>query len=107
LNRVRQWLRTYLPFALGVEEEWHFKWKYPFARKPTGVLVDASKPVDFNRGPAELAEAILQKRPCRLSGKMGLHIVDLVEALQYPERFGGKRTIHSTFDPIHPLPWSA
>jgi len=107
LNRVRQWLQTYLPFALGVEEEWHFKWRYPFARKPTEVLVDASKPVDFNRGPAELAEAILQKRPCRLSGKMGLHIVEFVEALQYPERFGGKRTIHSTFDPIHPLPWSA
>jgi predicted dehydrogenase len=107
INRVRQCLQTYLPFALGAGEEWHFKRKYPFARKPTGVIVDASKPVDFNRGPAELAEAIRQKRPCRLSGKLGLHIVDLVEALQYPERFGGKRTIHSTFDPIQPLPWSA
>jgi predicted dehydrogenase len=107
VNSVRQGLQTYLPFALGVGEEWHFKRRYPFARKPTGVLVDASKPVDFNRGPAELAEAIRQQRPCRLSGKLGLHIVDLVETLQYPERFSGKRTIHSTFDPIQPLPWNA
>jgi predicted dehydrogenase len=107
MNRMRQWLQTYLPFALGVEEEWHFKRKYPFARKPTGVLIDVNKPVDFNRGPTELAEAIRQKRPCRLSGKLGLHIVELVEALQYPGRFGGKRTIHSTFDTIQPLPWIA
>lgn len=99
LNRVRQWLQRYWPFALGVGEEWHFKRKYPFARKPTG-FIEFGKPVDFNRGPAELAEAIRQRRPCRLSGKLGLHIVDLVEALQYPERFGGIRTIRSTFDPI-------
>jgi predicted dehydrogenase len=107
LNRVRQWLQPLLPFALGVGEEWHIKRKYPFAREPTGIAVDASKPVDFNRGPAELAEAIHQKRPCRLSSKLGLHIVELVEALQYPQRFGGKRAIESVFDPIQPLPWSA
>jgi predicted dehydrogenase len=107
MNRVRHWLQPHFPFALGVGEDWRFKRKYPFARKPTGVVVDDSKPVDFNRGPAELAEAIRQKRPCRLSGKLGLHIVELVEVLQYPNRFGGKRTIDSTFDPIQPLPWGA
>jgi predicted dehydrogenase len=107
MNSVRQWLQLHLPFALGVEEEWHLKRKYSFARKPTGVVAGAGKLVDFNRGPAELAEAIRQKRPCRLSSKLGLHIVELVEALQYPERFGGKRTIESTFDPIQPLPWDA
>jgi predicted dehydrogenase len=84
MNRVRRWLQPHLPFALGVGEDWHFKRKYPFARRPAGAIVDSSKRVDFNRGPAEL-----------------------VEALQHPERFGGKRTIESTFDPIQPLSWSA
>jgi predicted dehydrogenase len=107
MNRVRQWLQPHLPFALGAGEEWHFKRKYPFAREPTGIIADGSKRVDFNRGPAELAEAIRHRRPCRLSGKLGLHIVELVEALQYPQRFGGKRGIYSIFDPIQPLPWSA
>jgi predicted dehydrogenase len=107
MNFARRWFQAWLPFTLGVGEEWRFKRKYPFARKPTGVVVDSSKPVDFNRGPAELAQAIRQKRPCRLSAKLGLHIVDLVEAMQFPDRFGGKRIIDSTFDPIQPLPWNA
>jgi predicted dehydrogenase len=107
LNRVRRWLQLCIPFALSAGEEWHFKRKHPFARKPTGIAVDDSKPVDFNRGLRELAEAIRQNRPCRLSGNLGLHIVELVEALQYPQRFGSKRKIVSTFDPIEPLPWSA
>jgi hypothetical protein len=79
--------------------------KYPFAREPTKFLVGTSKPVDFNRGPSELAEAIRLNRHCRLSARLGLHVVELIEALQYPERFGGKRTITSRFDPIEPLPW--
>jgi predicted dehydrogenase len=105
MNRVRRWLQPYIPFALSAGEDWHFKRKHPFARKPTGIVVDDGKPVDFNRGLAELAEAIRHKRPCRLSGKLGLHIVELVEALQYPQRFGRRHEIISTFDPIEPLPW--
>ncbi len=105
LNTFRNWLesRFNAPF-LG--EEWHFGQKYAFARKPTGRVLRGTKPVDFCRGPAELAEAILQRRPCRLSSHLGLHITELVEALQYPERFGGKRKLESTFDPIEPLPWT-
>ena len=76
------------------------------AETATMVRNQANKLVDFNRGPTELVEAIREKRPCRLSGELALHMVEISEALQYPERFGGKRTIHSTFDPIQPLPWS-
>jgi len=32
-----------------------------------------------------------------------LHIVELLESIQYPERFGGRRKLTSTFDPIQPL----
>lgn len=106
LTRLRQWSRSLLPFRLTGPDERFFMRKYPFAREPTKFLVDPRKPVDFNRGPSELAEAIRLKRPCRLSARFGLHVVELIEALQYPERFGGKRTITSRFDPIQPLPWT-
>ena len=66
-------------------------------------MAGPNKPVDLNRGPAELAEAVRQGRSCRLSGDLALHIVEIIEVLQYPERFGGKRKIKSTFDPIEPL----
>jgi predicted dehydrogenase len=105
INRFRNWLDSHLPFAIGMGKDWHLRRKYPFAREPAAGLLETEKPVDFNRGPAEMAEAIRQKRPCRLSGRLGLHIVELVETLQHPERFGGKRIISSDFDPIQPLPW--
>jgi predicted dehydrogenase len=106
VNRLRRWLDAFLPFVPWSGNEWHFKRRYPFARKPSANLFSADKPVDFFRGPAELAEAIRQQRPCRLSGKLGLHIVELIEALQYPEKFGTRRRIESTFDLIQPLPWN-
>jgi hypothetical protein len=60
--------------------------------------------VDFCLGPSELAAAIRENRPCRLSPELGLHITELIEAIQYPERLGGNQKIESTFDPIEPLP---
>ena len=106
LNALRKWLESRLPVVPWSGSEWHFRRKVPFARKPTGVMVGPDKPVDFLRGPSELAEAIRQQRTCRLSADLGLHIVEIVETLQYPERFGAKRNIQSSFDPIQPLTWN-
>ncbi len=106
LNPIRKSLEGYLPAVPWSGLDWHFRRKYPFARRPTGVVVDRpGKPVDFCRGPSEMAEAIRDKRACRLSADMGLHITEVIEALQHPDPFGGKRRIDSTFDPIEPLPW--
>jgi hypothetical protein len=106
LNPVRLWLEKRLPTIAWSGREWLLQKKLPFARKPSGIRVSRSKPVDFCRGPAEMVQAIKEKRPCRLSARLGLHIVELIEALQYPERFGGTRKIDSSFDPIEPLPWA-
>lgn len=103
LNPIRLWLEERLPHVPWSGHEWHFQKKLPFARKPSRVRVSRSKPVDFCRGPSEMVQAIQEKRPCRLSAKLGLHIVELIEALQYPERYGYKRMIESSFDPIVPL----
>ena len=73
---------------------------------PTGVpftKAGVDKPVDFFRGPQDMVDAIRAKKPHRLSGELGIHIVELIEALQYPERFGNRRDIRSSFVPIEPL----
>jgi predicted dehydrogenase len=61
------------------------------------------KPVDFLRGVQDLVEAIHEDRPHRLSADLGVHVVELINALQHPERRGHHRTIETTFPPIPPL----
>ena len=100
-SRIEPWL-NWIPWSW---HNWQFDRKYPFARQPLRNTAGRGKRVDFCRGPAEMVEAIEQQRPCRLSAELGLHITELIEALQYPERFGGSRTMQSRFDPIQPLPW--
>jgi predicted dehydrogenase len=88
----------------GGEQDWHVWSTYPMPGRLPGRFVSDEKPVDFCRGPAELADAILQKRPCRLSAELGVHLTELIERLQYPERSAGRCEMESTFDPIEPLP---
>lgn len=98
--KLEQWLR--LPFSisgLAIER------KYPYARKPKFRNSAGNKPVDFLRGPAELAAAIREGRPCRLSPGLAVHMVELIETLQHPQRFEMPRTLKSTFEPIEPLAW--
>lgn len=98
--KMEQWL--HLPFSVsGLKIER----KLPYARKPRFRLSAGNKPVDFMRGPAELAAAYRESRPCRLSPGLALHMVELIETLQHPERFEMPRTLKSTFEPMEPLPW--
>ena len=84
--------------------ELRFERKIPYARKPSFRGSGGNKPVDFLRGPAEMAAAIRESRPCRLSPELGVHMTELIETLQHPERFERPHTIKSTFEPIEPLP---
>jgi len=79
--------------ALGacLPQDWIGWVKYPELRKLP--LVGDLKPVpgdpehkraDFLRGPAELAASVAEMRPCRLPGELGVHMVEIIEALQYP-----------------------
>jgi predicted dehydrogenase len=99
VNGLRRWVP-------GWDTEWHLWRRYPMARRPPRRLLGGNRPVDFCRGPAEMADAIRNKRPCRLSPELGWHITDLIERLQYPDRFGSRRELDSTFEPIQPLPAS-
>jgi predicted dehydrogenase len=89
--------------VVGFDREWLFWERYPFVNAPKTKFVSKGKAVDFCRGPAELVAAIRERRPCRLSGHLGLHVTELIESLQYPERFGYRRMLTSRFDRIEPL----
>jgi hypothetical protein len=62
--------------------------------------------MDFARGPAELAAAIAEKRPCRLSADFALHVNEIVLAMQNPGRMGCPYRVTSTFEPVKPMPWA-
>lgn len=106
IARRAQWLQRWLEQRI-VWPGWEaiFQRRCAPARQSAGRFVSFGKPVDFCRGPIEMVEAIQEKRPCRLSAELGLHITELTEALQHPERFAGRRRIKSTFSPIQPLAW--
>ena len=63
--------------------------------------------MDFMRGVRELADAIVEDRPCRMSAELAVHITEVTEMLQYPERFERPATVRSTVEPILPMPWAA
>ena len=80
--------------------------EYRVLVKPEGeefAQAGRSKAVDFMRGPQDMADAIREGRPHRLSGELGVHVVEMIEVLQYAERFGHHRVIESRFPPIEPL----
>jgi predicted dehydrogenase len=94
-------LRAALGIA-GMRPDWHLWTKYPMVHSSARVFASSDKSVDFCRGPAEVADAIREKRPCRLSPELGWHITELTERLQYPERFAGRPEIGSTVGPVQP-----
>ncbi len=106
LQSLQRWIEKKFPFMTS-EKEWTLQTRYPFARLPSRRPAHFREPVDFCRGPSEMAAAIREKRPCRLSARLGLHVTELVEVLQYPERFARPHQLTTAFDPIDPLPWDA
>lgn len=100
--RVRFESLLRLPFSISGTQ---LEWKYPYARRPIYRSATSNKLVDFLRGPGDQIEAIQQQRPCRLSAELGVHLVEVIETLQYPERYPTPRTLTTTFDPIQPLEW--
>ena len=84
LNRLRSWLEDKLPLILWSGREWQFRRKLTLMKPGPKHLVSRGKPVDFLRGPAEMAEALIQSRPSRVSAEMALHVTEIVQHLQYP-----------------------
>lgn len=62
--------------------------------------------MDFARGVAELAAAVREGRPPRLSARWSLHVNELVLAMQHPGDHGLPREVRSTFEPMAPMEWA-
>lgn len=62
--------------------------------------------MDYARGVAEMAEAICEKRACRLSAAFLLHVTEIVLAMQPGTHGNGARPILSSVEPMAPMPWA-
>lgn len=61
--------------------------------------------IDFSRGVAELAAAVRDRRPSRLSARWSLHVNELTLAIQEPGT-PCSRPLRSSFEPMAPMPWA-
>ena len=96
-RRVNHWTAPLRErFGIGA---WHHECRLPFASgSPVPrTFVGKGKRVDFCRGPAEVAAAIKEKRPSRLSASLGVHVVELIHALQYPDPHTARREMTTSF----------
>jgi predicted dehydrogenase len=62
--------------------------------------------MDFARGPAEVAEALREKRACRLSPRFSLHVNELALAIHWAREQGATHRMCTTFDSVEPMPWA-
>lgn len=83
--------------------KWLLYNRYPMYRGEDFALAGPEKPVDFFRGPQDMLNCIKKNQPHRLSGELGLHIFDIIEVLQYPEKFNHRKVIKSEFPLLKPL----
>ena len=63
--------------------------------------------MDFPRGIEELADAIRTGRRCRLDEDFAIHVTEVTELLQHPERGSRPAIVRSSFQPIEPMEWAA
>ena len=60
---------------------------------------------DRSRGVSELAAAIAEGRPSRLSPQFTLHVTELTLAIQQAGAESGAHRMTTTFSPMAPMPW--
>jgi len=81
--------------------------KYPLVRCPTvGKLPRGANKMEFSRGPAEVAAAIVEGRPSRLPSDYCLHNTEIVLAIQYALENSSAYQMTTTFARIQPMPWA-
>jgi predicted dehydrogenase len=71
-----------------------------------GRFLHVKKRVDFCIGPAEVASAIREERPCRFSSAYCLHNTEVVLAIHNSQSTGSNHKITTDFNPMEPMPWA-
>ena len=64
-------------------------------------------PTEWGRGVLELADAIAEDRPQRVTGAQAAHVVEICEAISTSLGEGRPVEVQSRFSPPAPLEWAA
>ncbi|AUT02018.1 oxidoreductase [Nostoc sp. CENA543] len=83
-----------------------WKQRYPLVKKAPKLGYRGAQQMDFCRGVAEMAEAIVNDRPCRLSTAFSLHNNELVLAIHNSLETGCTYKMTTSFETIEPMPWA-
>jgi len=76
------------------------------ARKLRARFLHLRKRVDFCLGPAELATALRESRPCKLSPEYCLHNTEVVLAIHNSLDTGSHHEVTTSFRPMDPESWA-
>ncbi len=80
---------------------------YPLPKDPYGKpKTRGAQSMDFARGPAELAAAVREGRPSRLSAQYSLHVNEMALAIHWAREQGATYQMTSTFEPVKPMSWA-
>ena len=91
LEKMRHALGVFIPKELLEWLKYDGRRRIPLVGKCDPVPGNPEhKRADFLRGPAELAASVREKRPCRLPAELGVHMVEIINALQFPKGGGMK-----------------
>ncbi len=77
----------------------------PHVRQVPFKMGRGAPTMDFMRGVRELSDALIAERKCRLDEDFAVHITEVTEMLQHPDRFTMPANVQSTFAPIDPMDW--
>ncbi len=77
------------------------------AARPVPFRGGRGKPtMDFMRGVREFADAIAADRPSRMDADLAVHVTEVTEMLQHPERFPRPAPVSSSVRPMQPMDWA-
>lgn len=78
----------------------------PPVRKASFQSAKSGNRMDFARGPADLANALLTDDSVKLTMNHAVHVNEIALTMQYPETMGRVRELQSTFEPLDPMIWA-
>ncbi len=91
---------------LGPRHQWLPRRRRRLLGSPQRYRYRGAQQMDFARGLADLADAIVTNRTPRLSARYCLHTTELVLALDRGLRDGCSYQMTTSTDPIEPMPWA-
>ncbi|KOP23420.1 oxidoreductase [Hapalosiphon sp. MRB220] len=83
-----------------------WKQNYPLVKPAPHFRYKGAQKMDFCRGVADMASAIIENRPCRLSAEFSLHNNEIVLAIQNSLNTASPYQLRTTFEPIEPMSWA-